>query len=60
MASAYATIASGGVYMKPYIVDSITYNDGKQVVYEPEPIRRVLKESTAETVIDMLVYSVDK
>lgn len=59
MASSYATIANGGVQMKPYIVDTITYNDGRQIVYEPEPLRRVLKESTAETVTDMLVYSVD-
>jgi penicillin-binding protein 1A len=59
MASAYATIANGGIYMKPYIVDTVTYNDGKQLVYEPEPIRRVLKDSTAEIVTDMLVTSVD-
>ncbi len=46
--------------MKPYIVDTITYNDGNKITYEPEPIRRVLKESTAKIVTDMLVSSVDE
>lgn len=59
MASAYASIANGGIHMKPYIIDSITYNDWKVVQYQPEPIRRIWKKSTSETVIDMLVKSVD-
>ena len=59
MASAYATIANGGVLMKPYIVESIHHSDGKVISYEPQAIRRVLKESTASTVANMLVSSVD-
>lgn len=59
IASAYATIANGGIYMKPYLVESIEYSDGKKVDYKPQPIRRVLKEETAKIVSDMLVSSVD-
>ena len=60
MALAYATIANGGIYMKPYIVESITYNDGKKVEYKPEAVRRVLKESTSEIVTEMLVTGVNE
>ncbi len=59
IASAYATIANGGVYMKPYLVESIKYSDGKQVNFKPQAVRRVLKEDTAEIVTEMLVASVD-
>ncbi len=59
MASAYSTIANGWVYMKPYIVESIEYSDGKVISYEPQAVRRVLKESTATSVVNMLVSSVD-
>jgi len=45
--------------MKPYIIDRIVYNDGSEIKYEPEPIRRVIKESTSDTMIDMLIDSVE-
>ena len=55
MANAYATIANGGIHMKPYLVDSISYSDGKVISYEPQSIRRVLKQETADIVTQMLV-----
>lgn len=59
IASAYATIANGWVYMKPYLVESIKYSDGKEVNFSPQASRRVLKAETADIVTDMLVASVD-
>jgi len=59
IASAYATIANWWVYMKPYIVESIKYSDWKEVNFQPQAVRRVLKEETADIVTDMLVASVD-
>jgi penicillin-binding protein 1A len=59
MASAYSVLANGGIYMKPYIIDKIVYNDGSEIQYEPEPIRRVIKESTSDTMITMLIDSVE-
>lgn len=59
MAAAYSVIANGGVYMQPYIVESIQYNDGKKVDTIPTPIRRVIKEDTAKKVVAMLVDGVE-
>ncbi|NDK09522.1 penicillin-binding protein 2 [Candidatus Gracilibacteria bacterium] len=59
MASAYSVIANGGVYMKPYLIEKIEYPDGRTTIYEPEAQRRVLKESSSEMVIDMLVDGVE-
>lgn len=60
MASAYSVIANGWVYMQPYIVDKIEFADGKEIVYSPQALRRVLKESTSQTVTNMLVEWVNK
>lgn len=58
MAAAYSVIANGGVYMQPYIVESIQYPDGKKVDSIPTPIRRVIREETAKKVTAMLVDGV--
>jgi len=55
MAAAYSVIANGGVYMKPYIVDKITFADGKEILYKPQAVRRVLKDATSSTVTEMLI-----
>lgn len=60
MAAAYSAIANGGIYMKPYIVESVEHSDGKKVEYEPQALRRVLKESTSSTVTNMLVEWVEQ
>ena len=59
MATAYSVIANGGIYMKPYIVDSVLFPDGKKIEYEPQPQRRVLKPVTSQIVTKMLVSGVD-
>lgn len=33
MATAYSVLANGGVYMEPYIVDSITLGDGTVIKF---------------------------
>lgn len=58
MAAAYNVLANGGVYMKPYIVESIQYPDGKRVENTPTAIRRVLKKETSETITAMMVDGV--
>ncbi len=58
MAAAYSVIANGGVYMQPYIVESILYPDGKKVETVPTPLRRVIKEDTSKQVVAMLVDGV--
>jgi membrane peptidoglycan carboxypeptidase len=40
--------------MQPYIVKSITFDDGRVVENKANPVQRVIKESTAKIVTDML------
>lgn len=58
MAAAYSVLANGGIYMEPYIVESIVYPDGKKVDTIPTPVRRVIKEDTAKKITYMLVDGV--
>jgi stage V sporulation protein D (sporulation-specific penicillin-binding protein) len=58
MAAAYSVIANWGIYMQPYIVESLRYPDGKVVETLPTPLRRVIKEETAKQVAAMLVDGV--
>lgn len=55
MAAAYSVLANGGIYMEPYIVDSITLGDGTVNKNTPKPLRRVIKEDTSKQVTAMLV-----
>jgi len=60
MAAAYSVLANGGIYMQPYIVESILYPDGKKIETVPTPLRRVIKEDTAKQVTAMLVDGVKR
>ena len=44
--------------MQPYIVESMTYPDGKKIETVPTPLRRVIKESTSKQITAMLVDGV--
>ncbi len=59
MATAYSVIANGGMYIKPRIIDSVEFSDGKVIEYKPEVTHRVIKESTADIVSQMLVSGVN-
>lgn len=58
MAAAYSVLANGGVYMQPYIIEKMSYPNGKIVETVPTPVRRVIKEETSKTITAMLVDSV--
>ncbi len=50
LAAAYATVANGGNYVKPYIVDSFRDETGKIVEqFEPKVVRRVVSQTAADT-----------
>ena len=55
MITAVNTIANGGKFMQPYVVDSKLDSDGN-VVYKTTPTvkRQVISEKTASTVADMM------
>ncbi len=56
-----SAIANGGTYMKPYIIKEIIDADGNIVVSnEPTAVREVVSKQTAETLWEMLEYTVEK
>ena len=60
MATAYSTLAAGGVYREPVLVTRIEDRRGK-VVYRTEPEKEtVLSESTAAAVVDMMRGVIDE
>lgn len=60
MVAAYAAIANKGVYIYPHVVDKIIMADGTEKNVEKREGKRVIKESTASLLTDMLVQTVDK
>jgi cell division protein FtsI (penicillin-binding protein 3) len=58
---AYAAIANGGLLMRPYIVSDIISSDGEVIRrVEPKVVRRVISESTAAVVRDILKTVVEE
>ena len=54
MASAYATIANGGVYIKPKLYSKVLDSKGREVLVAETESRRVMKETTAYLLTDCL------
>jgi len=52
--NSYSVIANGGNLMKPQIIEKKVYSDGREEVIQPEVIRRVIKEDTANQAKEML------
>jgi cell division protein FtsI (penicillin-binding protein 3) len=58
MASVYATIANGGTWVQPRLVDATIGPDGVRHDAPPPVTRRVLRSSTTQTLTQMLAYVV--
>jgi len=55
LASAVSAVANGGILMKPYIVERILDDGGREVQhFEPQALRRVISEDTARKVTRMM------
>ena len=54
VANAYNVIANWWVYLRPRIIDKIVYPDWREEIFKTEPVRRVLKESTAMLMRDVM------
>jgi cell division protein FtsI (penicillin-binding protein 3) len=59
MAAVYATIANGGLWVKPRLVAATVGPDGVRHDVPPSPSRRVVSEETSAMVSKMLAYAVD-
>jgi len=54
-ASAFATIANGGELMRPHLVEKIAYSDGREEIFQPQKIRRVISKEASLDMARMLV-----
>jgi cell division protein FtsI (penicillin-binding protein 3) len=60
LVSAYAAVANGGVMMKPHLLKRRLNRDGEVVEeVEPQEIRQVISQRTADTLRDLLVDVVE-
>jgi cell division protein FtsI/penicillin-binding protein 2 len=50
----YAAIANGGMLMKPQIIDKIAYPDGHMEEIQPQEIKRVITQDSANQIAKML------
>jgi cell division protein FtsI/penicillin-binding protein 2 len=60
LVTAISAIANGGLLMQPYIVDYIEEANGRRNEFEPEIVRRVLKEETTDQVGAMMTAVVEE
>jgi len=61
MASAYSTVANGGVLMKPHLVKKILDSKGEvKETFDEMKVRRVVSEKTSKIVADMMTGVVEK
>jgi cell division protein FtsI/penicillin-binding protein 2 len=60
MAAAVASVANGGLYMQPYIVQEVDSAATGRQVTSPKPLRRVISAQTARQLSNMLVDVVDQ
>lgn len=54
LAAAFSVLANKGTLMKPQIVDEVRYSDGHSEKIEPQEVRQVITESSAEQTSKML------
>jgi cell division protein FtsI (penicillin-binding protein 3) len=59
MASVYATIANGGVWVQPRLVSGTVDDTGNFTPAPPSPRHRVIEAQTAATLTEMLAYVVE-
>ncbi|MFB3884414.1 MAG: penicillin-binding protein [Thermodesulfobacteriota bacterium] len=61
LAVALSAIANGGFLMRPYVVEKITNEKGEITqAFQPEVVRRVISEETAQKVTAMLKTTTEK
>jgi cell division protein FtsI (penicillin-binding protein 3) len=60
MVAAFGAVANGGVLMQPRLVRATFDADGREIRrVEPRPVRRVISEATARTLMGLMVQIVD-
>jgi len=57
--NALSAIGNDGILLRPYVVEKIIYQDGKEEITEPKKVRRVISSDTASRLTAMLVSVVE-
>lgn len=48
LTAAYAAVINGGILYRPYVINRVVKPDGsEEILYEPEPVRRVISEQVS-------------
>jgi len=59
MTNAYCVLANKGLLMQPYVIESVTNENGKSILTEPFAVNQVISEDSANKITAMLVSSVE-
>ena len=59
LVAGYAAFANGGLLVRPHVVDGWTDADGVYHTAEQPPAERIMREETADTMVDLLVNAID-
>ncbi len=59
MAAAYSVLVNWWFYIKPRVIRTIRFWNGKRNEYKKEVVRRVIKKSTSKIISSMLVSSIN-
>ena len=59
LVAGYASFANGGLLVTPHVVDGWTDPDGTFQASEPPPAERIMREETADTMIELLTNAID-
>jgi cell division protein FtsI/penicillin-binding protein 2 len=60
LAAGYASFANGGVLVTPHVVAGWTDADGDYHATEQQPPERIMREATADTVLQMLIGAIEE
>jgi cell division protein FtsI (penicillin-binding protein 3) len=59
LVAGYASFANGGLLVRPHVLDGWTDADGNYHEAEQPPAERIMREETADTMVELLINAID-